>query len=276
MINRIIDFCANNRFLVFLFVVVAVMLGGYAMQNTKLDAIPDLSDTQVIVYSRWDRSPDIMEDQVTYPIVSCAAGNAQSQGHSRLLRLRLLHKVCKQTSLRMPLPSDGCNQGLDGKLQHWDAQGRPGDHRNVLIWAIKEVGGPSFFALLVIAVSFRRIVTADNQRITPVYQPDPELGSDDLQAEMLIGEVKEGKAHLNAAATDPAGAESGACALRLLRTGSGCKSRPCAAADGKGPDALRTRHPLSRLRIYAGQGIDWQVQDRAAGTHHGLPACVHP
>ena len=39
-----------------------------------LDAIPDLSDTQVIVYSRWDRSPDIMEDQVTYPIVTALLG----------------------------------------------------------------------------------------------------------------------------------------------------------------------------------------------------------
>ena len=39
-----------------------------------LDAIPDLSDTQVIVYSRWDRSPDVIEDQVTYPIVSAMLG----------------------------------------------------------------------------------------------------------------------------------------------------------------------------------------------------------
>ena len=39
-----------------------------------MDAIPDLSDTQVIVYSRWDRSPDIMEDQVTYPIVTALLG----------------------------------------------------------------------------------------------------------------------------------------------------------------------------------------------------------
>ena len=42
--------------------------------NMPLDAIPDLSDTQVIVYSRWDRSPDILEDQVTYPIVSALVG----------------------------------------------------------------------------------------------------------------------------------------------------------------------------------------------------------
>jgi len=44
------------------------------MHNVALDAIPDLSDTQVIVYSRWDRSPDILEDQVTYPIVSALLG----------------------------------------------------------------------------------------------------------------------------------------------------------------------------------------------------------
>src|SRR5262249_13919828 len=44
------------------------------MQHVALDAIPDLSDTQVIVYSRWDRSPDIIEDQVTYPIVTSMMG----------------------------------------------------------------------------------------------------------------------------------------------------------------------------------------------------------
>src|SRR6266568_1154969 len=74
MINKIIDYCASHRFLVFLFIVVAVLIGGYSMRNTKLDAIPDLSDTQVIIYSRWDRSPDIMEDQVTYPIVTALLG----------------------------------------------------------------------------------------------------------------------------------------------------------------------------------------------------------
>lgn len=74
MINRIIDICAKNRFLVFLFIGVAVLLGWHSMNNTKLDAIPDLSDTQVIVYSKWDRSPDIMEDQVTYPVTSALLG----------------------------------------------------------------------------------------------------------------------------------------------------------------------------------------------------------
>jgi Cu(I)/Ag(I) efflux system membrane protein CusA/SilA len=74
MIDRLIDFCAKNKYLVFLFVGVAVVIGVHSMKNTKLDAIPDLSDTQVIVYSRWDRSPDIMEDQVTYPITSALLG----------------------------------------------------------------------------------------------------------------------------------------------------------------------------------------------------------
>ncbi|HTM87641.1 MAG TPA: CusA/CzcA family heavy metal efflux RND transporter [Terriglobales bacterium] len=74
MINRIIEFCARQKFLVLLLVAVAALLGWRAMKNAKLDAIPDLSDTQVVVYSRWDRSPDIIEDQVTYPITSALLG----------------------------------------------------------------------------------------------------------------------------------------------------------------------------------------------------------
>ncbi|HXZ26306.1 MAG TPA: efflux RND transporter permease subunit, partial [Nitrospiria bacterium] len=53
----------------------AAMVGGWwSLHNLPLDAIPDLSDTQVIIYSRWDRSPDIMEDQVTYPIITAMLG----------------------------------------------------------------------------------------------------------------------------------------------------------------------------------------------------------
>src|SRR5208337_4890983 len=74
MINRIIEFSAKNQFVVFLFVGLAVLAGWWSLKNVPLDAIPDLSDTQVIIYSRWDRSPDIMEDQVTYPIVSAMLG----------------------------------------------------------------------------------------------------------------------------------------------------------------------------------------------------------
>jgi Cu(I)/Ag(I) efflux system membrane protein CusA/SilA len=74
MIDAIIEFSARNRFLVFMLVAVGVVAGVYSMKTVPLDAIPDLSDTQVIVYSRWDRSPDIIEDQVTYPIVTAMLG----------------------------------------------------------------------------------------------------------------------------------------------------------------------------------------------------------
>jgi Cu(I)/Ag(I) efflux system membrane protein CusA/SilA len=74
MINRIIEFSARNKVLVFVLVAAASVYGWWSMKRVALDAIPDLSDTQVIVYSRWDRSPDIVEDQVTYPIVTAMLG----------------------------------------------------------------------------------------------------------------------------------------------------------------------------------------------------------
>ena len=74
MINRIIDFSARNKMIVFLIVAAAALTGWWSMKHVPLDAIPDLSETQVIIYSRWDRSPDIIEDQVTYPIVTAMLG----------------------------------------------------------------------------------------------------------------------------------------------------------------------------------------------------------
>jgi copper/silver efflux system protein len=74
VINKLIEFCAHNKFIVLLIVAVATLGGWRAMKNITLDAIPDLSDTQVIIYSKWDRSPDIIEDQVTYPIISGMLG----------------------------------------------------------------------------------------------------------------------------------------------------------------------------------------------------------
>jgi Cu(I)/Ag(I) efflux system membrane protein CusA/SilA len=74
MIKALIRFSAGNRVLVLLATAVAVGYGIYVITHIPVDAIPDLSDTQVIVYSRWDRSPDIMEDQVTYPIVTALLG----------------------------------------------------------------------------------------------------------------------------------------------------------------------------------------------------------
>jgi Cu(I)/Ag(I) efflux system membrane protein CusA/SilA len=74
MIDRLIEFSAHNRFLVLLLVGAAAVGGWWSLQSIPMDAIPDLSDTQVIVYSKWDRSPDIIEDQVTYPVVSAMLG----------------------------------------------------------------------------------------------------------------------------------------------------------------------------------------------------------
>jgi Cu(I)/Ag(I) efflux system membrane protein CusA/SilA len=71
MIPGLIAWCARNRALTVIAVVIAAGFGVNAFQHTPLDAIPDLSDTQVIVSTEWmGRSPDIVEDQITYPIVT--------------------------------------------------------------------------------------------------------------------------------------------------------------------------------------------------------------
>ncbi|MGZ8452291.1 MAG: efflux RND transporter permease subunit, partial [Candidatus Binatia bacterium] len=71
MIENIIEASAKNKFLVFLMVFFLSAGGLWALKNTPLDAVPDLSDVQVIVYTTWmGRNPTIMEDQVTYPIVT--------------------------------------------------------------------------------------------------------------------------------------------------------------------------------------------------------------
>ena len=74
MINWVIGLCVRNKFLVFTIVGVACVLGGWTMMHLPVDAMPDLSETQVIILSRWDRSPDVVEDQVTYPIISAMTG----------------------------------------------------------------------------------------------------------------------------------------------------------------------------------------------------------
>ncbi len=74
MIKRIIKFSAENPILVLLGVVACCVFAWQSLQRIRLDALPDLSDTQVIVFSRWDRSPDIIEDQVTYPIITALLG----------------------------------------------------------------------------------------------------------------------------------------------------------------------------------------------------------
>ncbi len=75
MIAGLIRWCAGHRLATVLIVLAAAAIGGYALSRTPLDAIPDLSDVQVIIYGEWmGQSPDLVEDQVTYPIVTALVG----------------------------------------------------------------------------------------------------------------------------------------------------------------------------------------------------------
>jgi len=74
MTQWLIAWSTRNKFFVLLVTAVAVGIAVQTLYHVPVDAIPDLSDTQVIVYSRWDRSPDLIEDQVTYPITSALLG----------------------------------------------------------------------------------------------------------------------------------------------------------------------------------------------------------
>jgi Cu(I)/Ag(I) efflux system membrane protein CusA/SilA len=75
MIERIIDFCARNRFIVFVAYLLVVGAGIWAVGTTPLDAIPDLSENQVIVFTEWmGRSPKLVEDQITFPLVTALQG----------------------------------------------------------------------------------------------------------------------------------------------------------------------------------------------------------
>src|SRR5499427_10831712 len=69
MLTRVIDFSLRNKFIVLLGTIMLVLGGVYAVRNIPLDAIPDQSDVQVIVYTEWPgQAPQIVQDQVTYPI----------------------------------------------------------------------------------------------------------------------------------------------------------------------------------------------------------------
>jgi copper/silver efflux system protein len=71
MISRIIEWCANNRFLVLTGTLAVVLVGIWSINNIPLDALPDISDVQVIIHTNWEgQPPNIIEDQVTYPIVT--------------------------------------------------------------------------------------------------------------------------------------------------------------------------------------------------------------
>lgn len=78
MIEKIIDYCARNKFIVILFYAIIVGWGIWAVQHMPLDAIPDLSENQVIVFTEWmGRSPQLVEDQITFPLVTALQGVPQ-------------------------------------------------------------------------------------------------------------------------------------------------------------------------------------------------------
>jgi len=71
MISRIISWCARNPFLVFMGAVLLLVAGFWCMRRVPLDALPDISDVQVIIHTSWaGEPPNVIEDQVTYPIVT--------------------------------------------------------------------------------------------------------------------------------------------------------------------------------------------------------------
>ena len=71
MIEKIIEWSVNNKFMVLLATVFVISGGLVAMSNTPLDAIPDLSDVQVIIYTEYPgQAPQVVEDQVTYPLTT--------------------------------------------------------------------------------------------------------------------------------------------------------------------------------------------------------------
>ncbi len=71
MLKGIIDFSLRNKFIVLLTTIALVLVGVYSVRNIPLDAIPDLSDVQVIIYTEWQgQAPQIVQDQVTYPLTT--------------------------------------------------------------------------------------------------------------------------------------------------------------------------------------------------------------
>ena len=71
LISKLIEWSLNNKFIVILFTIALILGGIWAVYNTKIDAIPDLSDVQVIIYTEYPgQGPQIVENQVTYPLTT--------------------------------------------------------------------------------------------------------------------------------------------------------------------------------------------------------------
>ena len=89
MLQKVIEASVNNRFLVIIFTVLIVLAGVYAMLRTPVDAIPDLSDVQVIIFTEYTgQAPQVVEDQVTYPLTTAMLAVPLRQGRTWILIFR--------------------------------------------------------------------------------------------------------------------------------------------------------------------------------------------
>ncbi len=94
MLGKIIEWSARNRFLVILATVFVTIGGIYAVVKTPLDALPDLSDVQVIIYTEYPgQAPQVVEDQVTYPLTSAMLSVPKSKVVRGLLVLRCIVRL---------------------------------------------------------------------------------------------------------------------------------------------------------------------------------------
>src|SRR5262245_19268596 len=138
MVGRIIEYCATHRALVFIATAFVVVGSFFAVRSVPLDAIPDLSDPQVILWTEWmGRSPDLVEDQVTYPIVSTllAAPRVEAVRGQSMFGMSFIYVIFKEgtdlywarsrvleylSSIRSRLPQ-GVNPvlGQDASLVGW-------------------------------------------------------------------------------------------------------------------------------------------------------------
>ena len=119
MIAALISLCARNRLLVVMLSVVACVVAGFCLKELPMDAIPDLSDTQVIVYSRWEQSPDRIEDQVTYPIITSLLGAPKAKKRSAAFPTSVIPMCtyCLKTVRTSTGPDRGCWNIYQNKSQ---------------------------------------------------------------------------------------------------------------------------------------------------------------
>ena len=89
MVQKLIELSLRHRYIVLLVTAGMFIWGFFAVEKNPIDAIPDLSENQVIVFTEWmGRSPQTIEDQVTYPLVSNLTGDSEGEKHPGYFHVR--------------------------------------------------------------------------------------------------------------------------------------------------------------------------------------------